>query len=44
LRYYEGRSLPEIGQRLKRTRAAVASLLRRGIARLRELLGKGEEP
>jgi RNA polymerase sigma-70 factor, ECF subfamily len=43
LRYYEGRSLPEIGQRLKRTRAAVASLLRRGLARLRELLGNGEE-
>jgi RNA polymerase sigma-70 factor (ECF subfamily) len=40
LRYYEGRSLPEIGQRLKRSRAGVASLLRRGLARLRGLLGK----
>src|SRR5437867_2261307 len=44
LRYYEGRSLPEIGRRLRRSRAGVASLLRRGLARLRELMGIGGEP
>ncbi len=43
LRYYEGRPLPEIGRRLKRSRAGVASLLRRGLARLRERLGNGGE-
>jgi RNA polymerase sigma-70 factor (ECF subfamily) len=43
LRYYEGRSLPEIGLRLKRSRAGVASLLRRGLARLRGRLGNGGE-
>jgi RNA polymerase sigma-70 factor (ECF subfamily) len=44
LRYYEGRSLPEIGERLNRSRAGVASLLRRGLSRLREHLGTGGEP
>jgi RNA polymerase sigma-70 factor, ECF subfamily len=43
LRYYEGFSVPEIGRRLKRSRAGVASLLRRGLARLREQLGNGGE-
>jgi RNA polymerase sigma-70 factor (ECF subfamily) len=42
-RYYEGRALPEIAQRLKRSRAGVASLLRRGLARLREQLATGGE-
>ena len=41
LRYYEGRPLEEIGERLSRTRAGVASLLRRGLDRLRKQL-KGE--
>ena len=44
LRYYEDRSLPEIAQRLKRSRAGVASLLRRGLSRLREQLATGGEP
>jgi RNA polymerase sigma-70 factor (ECF subfamily) len=44
LRYYEGRPLPEIAERLKRTRAGVASLLRRGLSHLREQMGNGEEP
>jgi RNA polymerase sigma-70 factor (ECF subfamily) len=44
LRYYEDRPLPEIAQRLKRSRAGVASLLRRGLSRLREHLGQGAEP
>jgi RNA polymerase sigma-70 factor (ECF subfamily) len=42
LRYYEGRPLDEIGQRLGRTRAGVASLLRRGIERLRKKLASGD--
>jgi RNA polymerase sigma-70 factor (ECF subfamily) len=41
LRYYEGRSLEEIGRCLQRTRAGVASLLRRGVDRLRHRLGGG---
>jgi RNA polymerase sigma-70 factor (ECF subfamily) len=44
LRYYEGRSLPEIAERLERSRAGVASLLRRGLSSLREQLGNGAEP
>jgi RNA polymerase sigma-70 factor (ECF subfamily) len=44
MRYYEGRSLPEIAERLERSRAGVASLLRRGLARLRGELGNGGEP
>jgi RNA polymerase sigma-70 factor (ECF subfamily) len=43
LRYYEGCSLPEIGQQLNRSRAGVASLLRRGLTRLREQMGSGGE-
>ncbi len=43
LRYYEGRPLEEIGRRLGRTRAGVASLLRRGLDRLRQhFKGEGE--
>jgi RNA polymerase sigma-70 factor (ECF subfamily) len=41
LRYYEGRPLEEISSRLQRTRAGVASLLRRGLDRLRRQLGSG---
>ena len=44
LRYYEGRSLPEIAEQLDRSRAGIASLLRRGLSRLREQLGNGGEP
>jgi DNA-directed RNA polymerase specialized sigma24 family protein len=42
MRYYEGRPLEEIGERLGRTRAGVASLLRRGLDRLRKQLHHGE--
>jgi RNA polymerase sigma-70 factor (ECF subfamily) len=38
LRYCEGWSVGAIAERLGRTRASVASLLRRGLAELRELL------
>jgi RNA polymerase sigma-70 factor (ECF subfamily) len=37
LRYYQGLPLQEIGARMGRTRPAVASLLRRGLAQLRKL-------
>jgi RNA polymerase sigma-70 factor (ECF subfamily) len=40
-RYYEGRSLDEIAHGLGRTRAGVASLLRRGLEKLREQLQGG---
>ena len=42
-RYYEGRAVEEIGERLGRTRAGVASLLRRGLDRLRRDLAAGGE-
>ncbi len=42
LRYYEGQPLEEIGTRLQRTRAGVASLLRRGLDRLRKQLKAGD--
>src|SRR6516165_736562 len=42
LRYYEGRPLEEIGERLQRSRAGVASLLRRGLDRLRKQLRPGD--
>jgi RNA polymerase sigma-70 factor (ECF subfamily) len=42
LRYYEGRSLEDIGEQLQRTRAGVASLLRRGLDRLRQSLLTGD--
>jgi RNA polymerase sigma-70 factor (ECF subfamily) len=38
LKHCQGLSLAEISQHLGRSRAAVASLLRRGLGRLRELL------
>jgi RNA polymerase sigma-70 factor (ECF subfamily) len=41
LRYHEGLGLEEISRRLGRTRAGVASLLRRGLDRLRQRLGSG---
>jgi RNA polymerase sigma-70 factor (ECF subfamily) len=44
MRYYEDRSLPEIAERLNRSRAGVASLLRRGLSHLRERLGNGGGP
>jgi RNA polymerase sigma-70 factor (ECF subfamily) len=42
LRYYEARPLEEIGTRLGRSRAGVASLLRRGLDRLRAQLKTGD--
>jgi DNA-directed RNA polymerase specialized sigma24 family protein len=44
LRYYEGRSLPEIAEQLNRSRAGIASLLRRGLGHLREQMDNGEDP
>jgi RNA polymerase sigma-70 factor (ECF subfamily) len=43
LRHCEGWSLAEIGTHLGRTRAAVASLLRRGLQQLRGHLGQGPD-
>jgi RNA polymerase sigma-70 factor (ECF subfamily) len=43
LRYFDGAALPDIAEQLNRSRAGVASLLRRGLAHLRERLGTGEE-
>jgi RNA polymerase sigma-70 factor (ECF subfamily) len=40
LRYFHGKALPEIAAELGRSRAGVASLLRRGLAGLRERLGR----
>jgi RNA polymerase sigma-70 factor (ECF subfamily) len=42
LRHCQGWSLDQIGQHLGRTRAAVASLLRRGLKQLREHLHPGD--
>jgi RNA polymerase sigma-70 factor (ECF subfamily) len=42
LRYYHGMAVADIGRELGRTRAGVASLLRRGLTHLRERLGSGE--
>jgi RNA polymerase sigma-70 factor (ECF subfamily) len=39
LRQLQGLSVDEISQRMERTPSAVGGLLRRGMARLRELLG-----
>lgn len=44
LRYCHGKSLVEIGESLGRTRAAVASLLRRGLQQLRKVLHPGQQP
>jgi RNA polymerase sigma-70 factor (ECF subfamily) len=43
LRHCQGWSLADIGQHLGRSRAAVASLLRRGLKQLREHMRGGEE-
>jgi RNA polymerase sigma-70 factor (ECF subfamily) len=40
LQYWHGLTLVEIGERLERTPVAVAGLLKRGLQRLRELLGE----
>jgi RNA polymerase sigma-70 factor (ECF subfamily) len=42
LRHCHGHSLEEVGQRLERTPAAGAGLLKRGLRRLRELLAEQE--
>ncbi|HEX4607118.1 MAG TPA: sigma-70 family RNA polymerase sigma factor [Urbifossiella sp.] len=44
MKHCQGLSLIEIGTRTRRTPAAVAGLLRRGLAGLRELLGEGDRP
>ncbi len=44
LKHCQGLTLVEIGIRTQRTPAAVAGLLRRGLERLRELLGEGDRP
>ena len=41
LRHCQGWALADIARHLGRTRAAVASLLRRGLEQLREHLGEG---
>jgi RNA polymerase sigma-70 factor (ECF subfamily) len=41
LQHWHGLSLAEIGERLDRTPAAVAGLIKRGVRRLRELLDEG---
>jgi RNA polymerase sigma-70 factor (ECF subfamily) len=43
LRYYEGMPLAEVSERLGRTRPAVASLLRRGLAQLRKAFEERSE-
>ncbi len=43
LQHWQGLSLAEIGERLDRTPAAVAGLIKRGVRRLRELLDEGTE-
>jgi RNA polymerase sigma-70 factor (ECF subfamily) len=40
LEHWQGWSLEEIGRHMGRSRAAVAGLIKRGVARLRELLGE----
>jgi RNA polymerase sigma-70 factor (ECF subfamily) len=42
LRHCHGHSIEEVGQRLERTPAAVAGLLKRGLRQLRELLAEEE--
>jgi RNA polymerase sigma-70 factor (ECF subfamily) len=43
LKYLQALTVEEIGQRMQRTRPAVAGLLRRGMSRLREMLPDGNE-
>jgi RNA polymerase sigma-70 factor, ECF subfamily len=40
LKHFEGRCLAEVAEKMDRTAASVASLLRRGLARLREILAE----
>jgi RNA polymerase sigma-70 factor (ECF subfamily) len=40
LKHFEGRSLAEAAEKMDRSAASVASLLRRGLARLREILAE----
>ena len=40
LQYWHGLTVAQIGARLERTPVAVAGLLKRGLQRLRELLGE----
>jgi len=40
MEHWQGCSLEEIGLRMGRSRAAVAGLIKRGVSRLRELLGE----
>jgi RNA polymerase sigma-70 factor (ECF subfamily) len=40
LKHFEGRSLAEVAEKMDRTAPSVASLLRRGLARLREILAE----
>lgn len=42
LKHFEGRSLAETAEKMDRTAASVASLLRRGLARLREILAEDD--
>jgi RNA polymerase sigma-70 factor (ECF subfamily) len=44
LKHLHGLTVAEVGERTGRTPAAVAGLLRRGLERLRELLGEGARP
>jgi RNA polymerase sigma-70 factor (ECF subfamily) len=44
LKHIENLSLAEIAARIGKTTAAVAGLLRRGLARLRELMGQEDRP
>jgi RNA polymerase sigma-70 factor (ECF subfamily) len=44
LQHWQGLSLAEIGERLGRTPAAVAGLIKRGLRRLRDLLHEGAQP
>jgi RNA polymerase sigma-70 factor (ECF subfamily) len=42
-KHLQGESVSEIAQSMGRTKASVAGLLRRGLDRLRELLGESEQ-
>ena len=44
LQHWHGRSLAEIGERLGKSPAAVAGLIKRGLAHLRQRLRTGSEP
>ena len=44
LKHLHGWTVEAIAEQMQRTRASVAGLLRRGLDKLRDLLGQGEEP